>query len=333
MGRGNLQTPGAPNADSCPWCLPLILDERVSRTTLASRPFLGPSFTEVSRSEITCRGREPPRRRLSHNRSQNAACVHIPRDSGQRRAAVGEACPVVTHIGISAVERDKTASSEVKLLLKSSAHGENQGRARCGLAATIVASGFPFSTDLVTLDTSYYCSDRQNLSRWSEKNSMKPPIAQGESRLLRPRGRIVVASSGETGSAETPCRPATTPRRARRCSVVSHSHRPTSGPGTSSSIVTGRGFSSGVAPRGLQEADALDVSQAVLSKLAVELRQFRYDPARSFRRWLRTLVRHAAHDAMMARRRNLGGGALASDEMLEGLEAREDLVRRLERGV
>ena len=82
--------------------------------------------------------------------------------------------------------------------------------------------------------------------------------------------------------------------------------------------------------RGLQEADALDVSQAVLSKLAVELRQFRYDPAQSFRRWLRTLVRHAAHDAMMARGRNLGGGALASDEMLEGLEAREDLVRRLE---
>ena len=26
----------------------------------------------------------------------------------------------------------------------------------------------------------------------------------------------------------------------------------------------------------------------------------------------------------------MGGGALASDEMLEGLEAREDLVRRLE---
>ena len=60
------------------------------------------------------------------------------------------------------------------------------------------------------------------------KNSTKPPIAQGKSRLLRPRGRIVVASSGETGSAETPCRPATTPRRARRCSVVSLSHRPTS---------------------------------------------------------------------------------------------------------
>jgi DNA-directed RNA polymerase specialized sigma24 family protein len=41
----------------------------------------------------------------------------------------------------------------------------------------------------------------------------------------------------------------------------------------------------------LQEADILDVSQAVLTKLSVRLRHFDYDPSRSFRGWLRALVR------------------------------------------
>src|SRR4051812_8102449 len=44
---------------------------------------------------------------------------------------------------------------------------------------------------------------------------------------------------------------------------------------------------------GLQEADAEDVAQAVLLRLAVKLRQFDYDPAQSFRGWLRTMARHA----------------------------------------
>jgi RNA polymerase sigma-70 factor, ECF subfamily len=36
----------------------------------------------------------------------------------------------------------------------------------------------------------------------------------------------------------------------------------------------------------LQEADAQDVTQAVLIKLVLSLRQFTYDPSQSFRGWL-----------------------------------------------
>jgi RNA polymerase sigma-70 factor (ECF subfamily) len=41
----------------------------------------------------------------------------------------------------------------------------------------------------------------------------------------------------------------------------------------------------------LQEADVHDVTQAVLLKLAEKMRTFAYDPARSFRAYLKTLAR------------------------------------------
>ncbi len=81
---------------------------------------------------------------------------------------------------------------------------------------------------------------------------------------------------------------------------------------------------------GLQEADILDVSQAVLTKLLVQLGRFEYDPARSFRNWLRTLVERAALDLISARGRSARGGTAASVQILSNLEARDDLVRRLE---
>ena len=43
----------------------------------------------------------------------------------------------------------------------------------------------------------------------------------------------------------------------------------------------------------LQEADAQDVTQIVLLKLADKMQAFRYDPALSFRGWLRTVAHHA----------------------------------------
>ena len=43
----------------------------------------------------------------------------------------------------------------------------------------------------------------------------------------------------------------------------------------------------------LQEADAQDVTQDLLLKLAGKMQDFAYDPARSFRAWLKTLARHA----------------------------------------
>jgi RNA polymerase sigma factor (sigma-70 family) len=81
----------------------------------------------------------------------------------------------------------------------------------------------------------------------------------------------------------------------------------------------------------LQEADAEDVTQEILVKLAQKLRTFAYDPSRSFRGWLKTIAHHAWRDFVDSRRR---GQAAAGDsqvqELMQTLEAREDLVRKLE---
>jgi RNA polymerase sigma factor (sigma-70 family) len=81
---------------------------------------------------------------------------------------------------------------------------------------------------------------------------------------------------------------------------------------------------------GLQEADILDVSQAVLTKLSVRLRHFEYDPSRSFRGWLRSLVRTTLQDTLTARGPVVGAGTTDVVEQLASTEARDDLVRRLE---
>ena len=43
----------------------------------------------------------------------------------------------------------------------------------------------------------------------------------------------------------------------------------------------------------LQQADAEDLTQDVLLKLAEKMQTFDYDPAKSFRGWLKTVARHA----------------------------------------
>jgi RNA polymerase sigma factor (sigma-70 family) len=78
----------------------------------------------------------------------------------------------------------------------------------------------------------------------------------------------------------------------------------------------------------LQEADAEDVAQAVLLKLAERMRAFEYDPARSFRAWLKTVTRHAWLDSCSARPAAAGGSQAV--QMLQTVEAREDLIRRLD---
>ena len=57
----------------------------------------------------------------------------------------------------------------------------------------------------------------------------------------------------------------------------------------------------------LQEADAQDVTQAVLVKLAGKMRDFSYDPSKSFRAYLKTLARYAWCDFVEASRRPGGG--------------------------
>ncbi len=81
----------------------------------------------------------------------------------------------------------------------------------------------------------------------------------------------------------------------------------------------------------LQDADASDVTQGVLLKLARRLQTFEYDPRQSFRAWLQTITRHALHDFYAAR---ASGPATASEaeavDALLGVESRDDLLARLQ---
>jgi RNA polymerase sigma-70 factor (ECF subfamily) len=78
----------------------------------------------------------------------------------------------------------------------------------------------------------------------------------------------------------------------------------------------------------LQVADAEDVTQIILVKLSQKLRAFAYDPSRSFRGWLRTVAHHTWRDFEDSRRARPAAGG--GDELLLTLEAREDLVKKLE---
>jgi RNA polymerase sigma-70 factor (ECF subfamily) len=80
----------------------------------------------------------------------------------------------------------------------------------------------------------------------------------------------------------------------------------------------------------LQEADAEDVTQDVLAKLADRMRTFAYDPSRSFRGYLKALARYAWCDFLEAHKRpGAGSGDSAVLRALESVQAGEDLVERL----
>jgi RNA polymerase sigma factor (sigma-70 family) len=81
----------------------------------------------------------------------------------------------------------------------------------------------------------------------------------------------------------------------------------------------------------LQDADAEDVTQNVLLMVSRQMRTFRYDPARSFRAWLKTIARRAWSDWIAARQRSTpGSGDSEVMELLASVEAGDDLARRLE---
>src|SRR5262245_34103920 len=80
----------------------------------------------------------------------------------------------------------------------------------------------------------------------------------------------------------------------------------------------------------LEEADAEEVTQAVLVKLAEKMRAFVYDPSKSFRAYLKTLARYAWCDFLEARRcPGAGSGDTVVLRALEAVEAGDDLVHRL----
>jgi RNA polymerase sigma-70 factor (ECF subfamily) len=81
---------------------------------------------------------------------------------------------------------------------------------------------------------------------------------------------------------------------------------------------------------GLAGPDIEDVTQAVLTKLVVRLRGFRYDPARSFRGFLRTVTNGAVIDALAARGPIVAGGGSEVLKALTEIASRDDLARRVE---
>ena len=81
----------------------------------------------------------------------------------------------------------------------------------------------------------------------------------------------------------------------------------------------------------LQEADAQDVTQNVLLMVARQMRTFRYDPTRRFRAWLKTVARAAWCDWLEAQKRpGRGSGDTDVQRRLASIEARDDLITRLE---
>ncbi len=82
----------------------------------------------------------------------------------------------------------------------------------------------------------------------------------------------------------------------------------------------------------LQDADASDVTQDVLVKLAVRMQTFTYDPTLSFRVWLLTLTRHALSDFLAQRsRKRLETGGTAVEIILANEHAREDMIAAIAR--
>ena len=83
--------------------------------------------------------------------------------------------------------------------------------------------------------------------------------------------------------------------------------------------------------RGLQQSDAEDVTQTVLSTLFRRLRSFQYDPDLSFRAWLKKVTHDALNDFFRSRgNKQIGTGDSGMLTLLDTVEARDQLERRLE---
>jgi RNA polymerase sigma-70 factor (ECF subfamily) len=82
--------------------------------------------------------------------------------------------------------------------------------------------------------------------------------------------------------------------------------------------------------RGLRPADADDVTQNVLEQLLTAMREFRYDPARSFRAWLRTVTVRACNRFVVQEHRAAGRKDREALRLLDEEPARQELARRIE---
>src|SRR5262249_16795896 len=78
--------------------------------------------------------------------------------------------------------------------------------------------------------------------------------------------------------------------------------------------------------RQLQAADAQDVTQIVLLKLAQKMQTFEYDPSKSFRAWLKTVTHHAWQDYIASVKPGMkGAGDSQAHQLLINQAAPEDL--------
>ena len=81
----------------------------------------------------------------------------------------------------------------------------------------------------------------------------------------------------------------------------------------------------------LQDADAQDVTQNILLRVARQMRTFRYDPKRRFRGWLRAVAHGAWCDWLTEQNRpDHATGDSAALHRLSAIAARDDLLHRLE---
>jgi len=85
--------------------------------------------------------------------------------------------------------------------------------------------------------------------------------------------------------------------------------------------------------RGLQDADAADLTQVVLQTVSVEAGRLKYDPVRgSFRSWLFTIARNEHYDFIARRKRTPGAGDDASpSQRIDDIPAREEEAAQWER--
>lgn len=79
--------------------------------------------------------------------------------------------------------------------------------------------------------------------------------------------------------------------------------------------------------RNLQTADAEDITQNILLKLAKCLGNFEYDASQSFRGWLRCVTENATTDFLRQRKEISGGETVAG--LLNEKQAKEELSARL----
>ena len=82
--------------------------------------------------------------------------------------------------------------------------------------------------------------------------------------------------------------------------------------------------------RGLQDADAADLTQDVMRAVANAAKALDYDPRRGlFRSWLYTLCRHELHDFLVRRKRHCqGSGDTGVHELINELAAPEEEAER-----